>query len=785
MRRLTIAGLIAALTLEALVTVASAQTNPFGGAPTNPYGGAQTNPYGGAQTNPYGGVQTNPFARPQTRRVVPAVRVPSWWPPILTPPVVKETYSDVPWHQKLGTYAGNEIIQALVLPFGALDPGNVSYCKTVTNPDGSTGLSPARCMIETGINSILSYERTDSTYDWKSSPDAIQTAIRCKSAPSGDTGTCTMDDKPYCIEPAPPSKPNNYPCIEVNLVVSMYWLRSNDSAHKTLTLQQRPYGNELKAGTVIDPGPPPKTVDIYDSGLVYTDGTVYAPQMPWYMSHYCSLSGSVTNTVCDDDYFTTRNSGFSVTSASPGNNSGWPNSNASWSVYPNAILDFVPNGVTNPPPNHCAQRGVKDTQAPALVTCTLVLAGFYLFPMTKDYTMGQFGSNNSQLFDWFNSVLVRFSPTDTNAIFSKEDFQRHFPWSFKTGLNWATDVYPQARSVPFLGQYPTGTGDRSDHFLYPRRCTAQDLAAADIDVAALRNCGLTFEFHPNGWQTQWPNTDFWQGVKRNTTDGILHDKSMLDNQYGRTMFLLAGVPGMQLPVGYYKDPKSSVCVSGTTETCSVYERVHNASLFSLYLPIANEADYKLGENGRAYTDKEFYHTLLMSNHMELDKDTFANGIRGKTLWHNEYRSQTMYDGPATAFPPTCNPTASPAGCLTFPAAFTAGTAPYHNYTCDGCHVRNGSGIPIKPDGTLDKVLQGLEDCIPGTVDGTCYMTNGQYTAYKVPDYTFTGVIKPMKLVFFDLGRPPGSGNNPSKYSNPQNGHPHHGLDQPDNELLRG
>ncbi len=60
---------------------------------------------------------------------------------------------------------------------------------------------------------------------------------------------------------------------------------------------------------------------------------------------------------------------------------------------------------------------------------------------------------------------------------------------------------------------------------------------------------------------------------------------------------------------------------------------------------------KLGENGRAYTDKEFYHTLLMSNHMESDKDTFADGIRGRTLWHNEYRSQTMYDGPATAFRP--------------------------------------------------------------------------------------------------------------------------------------
>ncbi len=32
------------------------------------------------------------------------------------------------------------------------------------------------------------------------------------------------------------------------------------------------------------------------------------------------------------------------------------------------------------------------------------------------------------------------------------------------------------------------------------------------------------------------------------------------------------------------------------------------------------------------------------------------------------------------------------------------------------------------------------------------MTAGVYTPYKVKDYTFTGVIEPMKLVFFDLKR---------------------------------
>ena len=79
---------------------------------------------------------------------------------------------------------------------------------------------------------------------------------------------------------------------------------------------------------------------------------------------------------------------------------------------------------------------------------------------------------------------------------------------------------------------------------------------------------------------------------------------MIANQYGRTSFLFAGVPGMQLPVSFYKDPSSG---SGL----SIYEQVYNASIFSLYLPIANVADVKHAFPGRNYTDVEFYHTLLM------------------------------------------------------------------------------------------------------------------------------------------------------------------------------
>jgi hypothetical protein len=187
-----------------------------------------------------------------------------------------------------------------------------------------------------------------------------------------------------------------------------------------------------------------------------------------------------------------------------------------------------------------------------------------------------------------------------------------------------------------------------------------------------------------------------------------------------------------MPVSFYKDPNS---VSGL----SVYEQVYNASIFSLYLPIANEADVTNAFHGRNYTDTEFYHTLLMSNHMESDPPEFADGIRGRVLWHDEYRTQKMYEAFAnnvsTKFPTE-----------TFAAAFDPDTAPapFHNNTCDGCHVRNGSGIPINPAGTLPRNENGmpLQE----------FMTGEVYNPYPVKDYTFTGQIRPMKLVFFDLQR---------------------------------
>jgi hypothetical protein len=182
---------------------------------------------------------------------------------------------------------------------------------------------------------------------------------------------------------------------------------------------------------------------------------------------------------------------------------------------------------------------------------------------------------------------------------------------------------------------------------------------------------------------------------------------------------------------------------------------------------ANEADTRAGTKDRQYGD-DWLHTYLMTNHMESDLNSFADGIRGRTLWHDEYRSKYEFLVAASA---QCNGT--PGDCfpaVTFPASFTTSNAPWHNSTCDGCHVRNGSGIPIKPNpatpGTLDAVLQGPAGC--PTPTNPCFMTSGQYNPYVVKDYTFTGAIKPMKLVFFDLRRT-GRNNNETVYTDPQGG----------------
>src|SRR5262249_6890573 len=139
MRRLTIAGLIAALTLGSFVLVAAAQVRLLPPVP---------------------GVTPAPPTQDRYKGV---------WPDINGKPAVTEWYSDIPWTQKLGTYRGNEIDEALILPYDALGQPEKNFCGNPTELP-----KQAACMIEMGVNSVFSTYRIDTPYS--TLDNKIQTA---------------------------------------------------------------------------------------------------------------------------------------------------------------------------------------------------------------------------------------------------------------------------------------------------------------------------------------------------------------------------------------------------------------------------------------------------------------------------------------------------------------------------------------------------------------------------------------------------------------------------------
>ena len=294
--------------------------------------------------------------------------------------MVKEWYTDIPWHQKLGTFAGNEIDEALILPYEALGDQEKTFC---TNHK----LTPEDCMLELGINNVLGTLRTDTLYNPQ------QTKIT---------------DAQECKDPT-------LPCIEVMLELSSFWTRSNGSGPE---LQQRPFGTE------------PPNNDFY-GGYTITDGSTYAPQMPWYMAHYCDSLfpnnvNDVQDPVCYGDYFSPMNNGFNPMGKGYED---WPRSSP-WSVYPATTIAGA---------NHCKENETS---------CTMVMAGFDLSPVPSNPANLQYKKYNDNLLAWFNGALKNFA-TD----FSKAELQRHYPWS-GTEVTWETFLYPQAVNNPFLGHFP-------------------------------------------------------------------------------------------------------------------------------------------------------------------------------------------------------------------------------------------------------------------------------------------------------------------------------------------
>ena len=201
--------------------------------------------------------------------------------------------------------------------------------------------------------------------------------------------------------------------------LSNFWTRSTTSG---IQLQPRPFGTE-----------PPGSDGVYYPGYVITDGSTYAPQMPWYMGHYCDSQfgpspNDVKDPVCYGDYFSPMNNGFNPLPMTVATD--WPKS-MPWSVYP-AADPPAPN-------NHCESMETEGT---------LVMGGFNLSPVSPDQTKLQY-TIQQILLSWFNNALQKF-PNDLGQA----DLQRHFPWS-GVEVTWDTFLYPQAVLNPFSGQFDT------------------------------------------------------------------------------------------------------------------------------------------------------------------------------------------------------------------------------------------------------------------------------------------------------------------------------------------
>ena len=284
-------------------------------------------------------------------------RAPFW--PALTSETnfkVDEWYSDLPWHQKLGTFAGNQIDEAIILPFLALPQPDREHCENMKDPLGKPW-SHARCMLEFGVNNVLGMRRTDRLYDPTKNSTPTKPGVK---------------DAEECKDPT-------LPCIEVMLTVAnYYYTKVGDGIGRV----SREFGPDL-------PDLPPEK-GLYSKYNI-NDGTTYAPQLPWYMSHYCDAmftSGDFLDPVCYGDYFSTFNDGFSAWGT--GGREGWPRA-VPWSAWPQADT------------NRCA-KGVME--------CSIVLAGFELTAVPSAFSERvTYHKNNDLLLQWFNNALTNF-PTD-------------------------------------------------------------------------------------------------------------------------------------------------------------------------------------------------------------------------------------------------------------------------------------------------------------------------------------------------------------------------------------
>jgi len=578
--------------------------------------------------------------------------------------LVDEWYSDLPWHQKLSTKESNLIDTPFVMPFEAL-PNNV--CQSANSQ-----IEKSRCMLRYGVVNVMAMHRTDTLYK----PNEASTDKHCQD--------------------------NN--CVEVKIKVQRFHtLTDNNVGYQADEIRNNSWPNQDNR-------------QVPSLGFAITEATIFAPWLPWYTGHYCAVfKDNIADSVCYEDYFTTQLQAPADTSI-----------NESWLKDAPAL--FVPSGT---------EKGYTRFCKSGIDSCLMYLGKVDWIKGATEPQISDCGSDpidkcKKEVIEKTDSLAEQFN--FSISLFLDDG---RYPWNEST-----IDLTKDINSNPFIGFYelkrysengggtPAASLFKGSHYVLPKKCTKMNFLGASRGkteaIQHLEDCALNFEIHTSGFHELWK--ELWGGnLDNNAVEEI--SKALpgsAANQYGRTMFIYAGVPEQHIPVSFKL----------LDDGMSIHDKMYNGSIYTQYLPLVNPADLTL--YSKSYTDT-FWHALFMSNHMNQTPDHFIRGIRGRTLWHNEYRSNIMYESAEhgqsyiknTKFEQILNH-------VDFPAGFQVknSTTPFHGNTCDSCHIRNGSGVPLMPNGQLPQIHQD----------------NGMIPNFKIQrDYTYSNNELPsMKMVLFDL-----------------------------------
>lgn len=577
--------------------------------------------------------------------------------------LVDEWYSDLPWHQKLSTKDSNLIDTPFVMPFEALPHG---VCQSAKSQ-----IEKSRCMLRYGVVNIMALHRTDTLY-------------KPNETPKGQ----------YCQD-------NN--CVEVKIKVQRFHtLTDNKAGYQADVIRNNSWPNQDERR-------------IPSLGFAITEATIFAPWLPWYTGHYCAVTkDNIADSVCYEDYFTTQLQAPADTSI-----------NEAWLKDAPAL--FVPSGT---------ERGYTRFCKSGNDACLLYLGKVDWIKGADEPQISGCGSDpldncKKEVTEKTDNLVKQFN-------FSIRQFrdEGRFPWN-ESSIDLTKDIH----SNPFIGFYdlkrysengggtPAASLFKGSHYVLPQKCTQQSFLGArqgkTEDIEHLKDCALNFEIHTSGFHELWK--ELWGGKLDDAAISEISNAlpGSSANQYGRTMFMYAGIPEQHVPASF----------TLLDDGMSIHDKMYTGSIYTQYLPVVNPADQTL--YSKSYTDA-FWHAFFMSNHMNQTPNHFIRGLRGRTLWHNEYRSNIMYESAEhggylknTKFEPILKH-------VDFPAGFQAkdSTTPFHGNTCDACHIRNGSGVPLMPNGQLPQIHQD----------------KGMNPNFIINhDYTYSNKELPsMKMVLFDL-----------------------------------